>query len=136
MCEGAAKLCRMKYTKKKRAACLGIRLLVGCGIGLLNGFFGSGGGVLAVEAITRLGESEKRAHASAILAILPLSIASAVVYALHGNIPWGGDTWMLLAGGAGGGLLGALALDKLPPAWVNLLFTGLILLAGLRMLLF
>ena len=31
---------------------------------------------------------------------------------------------------------GRRALDKLPPAWVNLLFTGLILLAGLRMLLF
>ena len=102
----------------------------------MNGFFGSGGGVLAVEAMTRLGEEEKRAHASAILAILPLCVVSAAVYALHGAIPWRMETWLLLAGGAAGGALGALALDKLPPAWVNLLFTGLILLAGLRMLLF
>lgn len=126
----------MKQTKSKRTWFWVLRLLLGGGIGFLNGFFGSGGGVLAVEAMTRLGEEEKRAHASAILAILPLCVVSAAVYALHGEIPWRTETWLLLAGGAAGGALGALALDKLPPAWVNLLFTGLILLAGLRMLLF
>ena len=92
----------MKQTKGKRTWFWVLRLLLGGGIGFLNGFFGSGGGVLAVGAMTRLGEEEKRAHASAILAILPLCVVSAACR----------------------------------PAWVNLLFTGLILLAGLRMLLF
>ncbi|PWL47873.1 MAG: sulfite exporter TauE/SafE family protein [Clostridiales bacterium] len=111
-----------------------IKILCGLGIGLINGFFGSGGGVLAVECMTRLGEKEKRAHASAILAILPLSIASAVIYCLNGYVPWETEIWMLLAGGAAGGFLGALLLDKLSAGWVNVLFTVLILISGIRML--
>lgn len=48
--------------------------------------------------------------------------------------PWETETWMLLAGGAAGGFLGALLLDKLSAGWVNVLFTVLILISGIRML--
>ena len=121
---------KQRYSQK-----MWVKILCGLGIGLINGFFGSGGGVLAVECMTRLGEKEKRAHASAILAILPLSIASAVIYCLNGYVPGRAETWMLLAGGAAGGFLGALLLDKLSTGWVNALFTILMLVSGVRMLL-
>ena len=102
-------------------------------IGLVNGFFGSGGGVIAVQLMEKLGVEQKHAHATAILAILPLSLVSAVVYFLSGNIPLGPDTWFLLAGGAAGGLVGALLLMKLNNVWVNGIFTLLILISGVRM---
>ncbi len=119
---------------KKQSKKLWIKIVCGLGIGMVNGFFGSGGGVIAVEAMLRLHISEKHAHASAILAILPLSIASAVIYFLNGYVPLGKETWLLFAGGAAGGLLGALLLDKLPAKWINMLFTLLILISGFRML--
>ena len=111
-----------------------VLLLYGVGIGLINGFFGAGGGVLAVECMVRRGIVQNRAHASAILAILPLSAVSAGLYFLKGHLLFDASTWMLLGGGAVGGLLGAVLLGKLSAKWIDMLFTALILFSGIRML--
>ena len=59
----------------------------GLGIGLLGGFFGSGGGILAVALLQKQGLEPRRAHATSIAIILPLSLISLVVYWLNGNLP-------------------------------------------------
>ena len=58
-------------TKKKKY------LFALCGLfsGLVNGLFGAGGGLLAVPALERIGGLEtQKSHATALLAMLPLSI--------------------------------------------------------------
>jgi len=122
----------MKTAAKKTGPA---RLAAGLLIGLLNGFFGSGGGVAAVEVLQKLGLDAKEAHATSILVILPLSLASAVIYLAAGQAQLGGDTLALLAGASCGGLAGARLLGRLAPAWVETLFTLLILAAGVRMVL-
>ena len=107
----------------------------GLAIGVVNGFFGSAGGIVAVQLLTKLGVEEKKAHATAILIILPLSLASAVVYYLAHNIDFSGNTWLLLGGGAAGGILGAFLLCKLKGEWIDAIFTVLILASGIRMVL-
>lgn len=106
---------------------------MGLFIGLINGFFGSGGGILAVQAMEQLEVEQKKAHATSLLVILPLSIASAVLYYLNGHIAFDGNTWFLLGGATAGGLVGALLLGKLKGEWVNGIFTVLILASGIRM---
>jgi len=61
----------------------------GIAIGILNGFFGSGGGILAVALLEKKGLSPRQAHATSIALILPLSIISLGVYYLRGNLSLG-----------------------------------------------
>ena len=81
-----------------------------------------------------MGLEEKKSHATSILAILPMSIASGIIYFLGGHIAFDSRTWMLLGGACAGGLIGALLLGKLKGALVDAIFTLLILASGVRML--
>ncbi len=114
----------------KKRSLLGI---LGFAAGLINGFFGSGGGMIAVESMERSGFESKRAHASSILAILPLSIVSAAVYYLRGSMEFSREAFFLLGGASVGGILGAMLLGKLSAKWIDRLFTALMLIAGIRM---
>ena len=111
-----------------------VRGAFGLGIGIVNGFFGSAGGIFAVQTMEKLGLEDKKSHATSILAILPMSIASGIVYFLGGHIAFNGDTWMLLAGACAGGIIGAMLLGKLKGGIVDAIFTLLILASGVRML--
>jgi len=108
-------------------------MFLGLICGLINGFFGSGGGIVAVQSMEKIGIRDKNAHATSLFVILPLSIVSGAVYLMSGNITFNGDTIMLLIGGAVGGVLGALLLNKVKREWVNMIFTLLILASGIRM---
>jgi len=89
--------------------------------------------MIAVESMERCGINSKSAHASSILTILPPSIISAVVYFFKGNLQFTPDHWGLLGGAAVGGLMGAFLLGKLSAKWIDLIFTGLMLISGIRM---
>lgn len=102
--------------------------------GLVNGFFGSGGGIIAVQSLEQLEIREKNAHATSLFVIFPLSLVSAVVYLLSGNITFDINTVFLLVGAGGGGFLGALLLGKIKTEWINMIFTILILASGIRMM--
>lgn len=115
---------------KKRSILLG---MLGTATGLVNGFFGSGGGMIAVESLESSGTESKKAHATSILAILPLSVVSSVVYYLRGSFSFRTETVSLLVGASVGGLLGAMLLGKLSAKWIDLIFTLLMLISGIRM---
>ncbi len=105
------------------------RLLCGGGVGLANSLFGGGGGMLAVPMLKRMGLEEKRAHATAILLILPISLLSFLFYAFRGVY----DPSVLIPTALGvsfGGVLGAKLLDKLSIKIVALIFALLQLVAG------
>lgn len=108
----------------------GKRLVCGTAVGAANSLFGGGGGMLAVPLLTATGLDEKRAHATAILVILPVSLFSFILYALRGFY----DAHVLVPTALGvtaGGTLGALLLGKLPVKTVNYIFAALQLAAGL-----
>lgn len=113
-------------------------LLVAAGIvaGAVNGLFGGGGGMLVVPVLTvLLAMPPKRAHATALFVILPITVLSGLVYALFGNfslpvgIPAG-------CGVVAGGVIGALALKKISNARLTKIFAFVILLAGVKLLFF
>ena len=105
------------------------RIACGSFVGLANGLFGGGGGMLAVPLLEKLGFSEKQAHATAILIILPVSALSFFLYAVRGLY----DFSVLIPTAIGvtaGGFLGAKLLTKISSLSVTLTFAFLQLLAG------
>ena len=103
-------------------------------IGVVNGFFGGGGGLIAVPILERVaGQKTKSAHATAILIILPISLVSAVIYIVRGKFVW--QTGLPVGAGViAGGILGALLLSKLSNRIIRLLFALVMLAAGVKLL--
>ena len=105
------------------------RIVCGTCVGLANSLFGGGGGMIAVPLLTKLGLSEKEAHATAILVILPVSLLSFFVYCCRGNFV-GSIAIPTAVGVLFGGLIGAKLLQKLPTKYITIIFAFLQALAG------
>lgn len=116
---------------KKRKAFL---CLAGIVIGIVNGLFGAGGGMLTVPVLTYIaGLDEQHAHATAIAIILPLCAISSIMYALNSSF----DAAVILPtviGVTAGGFIGALLLKKLSNGALSFIFYGLMLFAGFKMI--
>lgn len=107
--------------------------LAGLLTGLVNGFFGAGGGMLLVPLLTGLCRVEdKKAFATSVAIILPICLTSLAVYLLRGS----GDvaaTIPYLIGGLAGGVLGGLLFGKLKPALLHKALGALIVWGGVRL---
>ena len=111
-------------------------ILTGLLTGTANGLFGGGSGMLVVPMlILLLHKPPKKAHATALLVVLPLTVVSGVVYAMFGSFsfPVG------LPAGIGvvvGGAVGALLLKKISNGVLTKIFAFLMLFAGAKLLFF
>lgn len=101
--------------------------------GFLNGFFGSGGGVVAVPVLEKEGCSAQEAHASSVALIFVLSLVTALFYGFSGNLDFG-TAWSYIPWGAAGALAGAFFLRKIKAQWLHRLFGAVIVAASLRTL--
>lgn len=105
------------------------------GTGIVNGLFGAGGGMIAVVVLERLIQLEtQKAHATALIIMLPLSIVSVAVYFLRGAMALDNLLYVAL-GMLPGSFLGAKLLGKLKSVWVDRIFCILMLAAGVRLIL-
>lgn len=109
-----------------------IKLIIGAIIGFVNGFWGGGGGMICVPLLMKLVDNPKKAHATTLLVMLPLSIASILVYMFSGAIPWLNVVKIGL-GFVIGGLIGAYALKVVSNVWLEFIFAGIIVWSGIRM---
>ncbi len=108
----------------------GGRIVCGTLVGAANSLFGGGGGMIAVPLLQKTGLEEKRAHATAILLILPISLLSFILYVWKGFY----QPSVLIPTALGvtaGGFFGAQLLGKLPVKTVNIVFAILQAAAGL-----
>ena len=100
--------------------------------GLLNGFFGSGGGVIAVPILEKeLNPNE--AHATSVALIFMLSLVTAVFYWFYGELDFGG-AWSYIPWGVAGAVAGAVFLKKIKAQWLKRLFGAVVTAAAVRML--
>ena len=82
--------------------------------GLCNGLFGAGGGLFLVPLFTRwAGMDQRRAFATSVAVVLPLSLVSAGVYLCRGAVDLTA-AWPYLLGGFAGGLLSGRVFTKVP----------------------
>lgn len=108
--------------------------MLGGGItGLANGLFGGGGGMIVVPFLIYFASLEpKKAHATAIAIILPVTIVSGIIYMLSFDI----SVKKLIPSTVGvilGGILGAYVLPKMQNSLVMMIFAVIMILAGVRL---
>ena len=103
-------------------------IITGTLAGVANGLFGSGGGLFLVPLfVSWLHMEQKKAFATSVAVILPLSVASLAVFLLKGGMDWG-LAWPYLLGG----VLSGLFFKKVPVVWLRRGFGLLILYGGVK----
>ncbi len=109
--------------------------LAGAAAGLVNGFFGGGGGMALVPMLAgKCGLDQRKAFATSVAVIAPLCALSAGIYWYRGNM----DVQLALpylAGGLIGGLVGGKVYRQMSMKLLRRAFALLILYGGVRALL-
>ncbi len=109
-----------------------LHFVKGALIGLLNGFFGSGGGVVAVPILEKEC-SPNEAHATSVALIFLLSLVTAVSYGFSGNLDFKG-AFEFIPWGIAGAVTGSIFLKKIRADWLKRIFGGIVTAAAVRML--
>ena len=100
--------------------------------GLLNGLFGSGGGMIAVPFLRMSGLDEKAAHATSVGVLCALSSISAGMYLWRGSVSVQ-DAFPYLPGALLGSVTGAWLMPRIPVKWLKRIFALLMIYGGFRM---
>lgn len=107
-------------------------IITGALAGLANGLFGAGGGMFLVPLFTGWIKLEQRkAFATSVAVILPLSVAALVIYLWKGQLDMV-ETLPYLLGGLVGGCFSGRVFQKISMVWLRRLFGVLILYGGIR----
>ena len=118
---------------KKRAPHIFLFCALSFIAGGVNGFLGTGGGIIFVYMLNAMTKNEKKdTFASTLCAVIPISIVSAIAYGKSGNI----DTSLiktLFLPTALGGLAGAFLADKIKTKYFNMCFCLLTIYSGICM---
>ena len=109
------------------------KILIGVTAGILNGLFGSGGGVAAVPLLERSKLEQRKCHATSVVLIFILSLFSAGMYALKGSLDVVTAAEFIPAGLLGA-LVGAVLLKKIQNNHLKRIFGAVILISAIRMI--
>lgn len=108
------------------------KIITGALAGAANGFFGAGGGLFLVPMFTKwLHMEQRKAFATSVAVIFPLSVVSLIIYFFKGSI----DLFSLLPvliGGLIGGFIAGRIFGKVPVTLLRRIFGLLILYGGIR----
>ena len=109
-------------------------ILIGIGAGLINGMFGAGAGLLLVPMIKFVARIEdKKTHATTLACVLFMCLASSVVFFINKEydfitiIP-------CLIGSLIGAVAGTFLLQKFKNKVINLIFSFVLIVAGVMMI--
>lgn len=99
--------------------------------GLLNGLFGSGGGIAAVPMLESLDLPAKKAHATSVALIFFLSLITTILYFLNGNIDFARTLWYI-PGGILGAIVGSVFLKKIDNSILRRIFGAIMIIFAIR----
>lgn len=103
---------------------------VGLVAGFLSGLLGVGGGVIMVPALVLIaGFTQHRAHATSLLAVIPIAVVGALIYALDDSVSIG-TAALLAVGGLVGAPLGARIMAGLRDSTLKIVFGCLGIVLG------
>lgn len=109
-------------------------ILMGLIIGILCGMFSAGGGLIAIPFFTSvMNFDEKKARTNTIFIILPMVVASAIVYRKFNLIDWKLGIKCGI-GGAIGGFIGSKMLQKVNNKVLTVIFIAFLIFTGVRLL--
>ena len=103
--------------------------------GLAAGLFGGGGGMVLVPLLTSWCRLEqKKAFATCVAIILPISVVCAAVYLWGSSFDWPAAL-PYLVGGLVGGFLGGRLFADVSAVWLRRIFGAFLVYGGVRYLL-
>ena len=106
--------------------------LIGGIAGIANGLFGAGGGLFLVPLFIRMTKmEEKKAFATSVAVIFPMSVSSLIVFLVRGEPIFSKGMYFLI-GGILGGLVSGKVFPKIPTVWLHRIFGALILYGAVR----
>lgn len=108
--------------------------LLGFIAGILNGFFGAGGGLLVVPMLSHLNIEQKKAHATSIAIILPLSIISTIIYLIKGVKANVVQLTIFVVLGLIGAIIGSFLLTKIKNQLIRRIFGVVMIISAIRIL--
>lgn len=112
-----------------------LKLLVyGFFAGVVNGMFGSGGGLIVVPILKKCGLPPQKAHATSIAIILPLSIITTATLIISGVTADAFVTLATLPAGLIGAAIGAQLLKKIKGNTIRLIFAVIMIVSAVRIL--
>jgi len=104
--------------------------------GVANGLFGAGGGMFLVPLFCRWCKmEEKKAFATSVAVVAPMSAVSACVYLLRQDVEFL-SALPFLIGGMVGGAFASRCLKKIPTGLLRRIFALFLLYGGVRSLFF
>jgi uncharacterized membrane protein YfcA len=108
------------------------RLLgIGAAAGLLSGLLGVGGGIVIVPMLVLLaGFSQHHAHATSLLAVIPIATVGAITYGVEGEVDLA-IAALLATGALVGAPLGARWMAEIREGTLTLIFGCLLLAIGI-----
>lgn len=109
--------------------------LSGILIGTINGLLGSGGGMLAVPLLQKLGLDERMSHSTSVSVILPMTLVSAFLYWYNGNLQIQ-NALFYIPFGIAGAIMGGFLLPKINEKLLRKIFGFIILYFALKILFF
>ena len=115
------------------------RITLGAGAGFLNGLLGAGGGILLVHLFTPKNtpsspESVRNAFFCTLAAILPITALSAAIYMFGAYSQHSAeDITLFVLPAIAGGAVGAVILDRINTTLLKIIFSLLVLYAGIHM---
>ena len=103
--------------------------------GVINGFLGSGGGIIVIFALTAMfpEQDERDRFATAVLSVLPMTAVSACLYVFRDGVEVSGSAHYYAAA-LFGGVFGAWVMTRISPKALRLIFAALMIFAGVRAL--
>ncbi|MBE6574054.1 MAG: sulfite exporter TauE/SafE family protein [Ruminococcaceae bacterium] len=109
--------------------------LTGACAGFLNGLLGTGGGIIIIFALSRINKNNdpKDNFATAIAAILPMSVVSAGFYLTRNSFDLKA-VYPYILPAVVGGTLGAFLLCRIRADRLKRLFAVLLIIAGVNMI--
>lgn len=111
-------------------------ILVGVLGGVINGLFGAGAGLLLVPLIMLVSKlDEKKVHATTLGCVMIMCVASSIVFFVHKQINFKLTLWCFV-GSLVGAILGTFLLQKFKNKVINIIFSCLLIVAGVLMIVF
>lgn len=102
--------------------------------GGLNGFLGTGGGIVFVILLSLITKNEQKDNlATTLCATLPISMIGLIYYIKSENVDFS-LIGKILVPSIVGGVVGAILVDRLSTRLLNLIFSLLIIYSGFRLI--
>ncbi len=132
------KRCNMTVFYKKSFKNFILAASIGIAAGFINGFLGAGSGIILLWILHRANpsttpEATRDNFGSVVGIVLLLSTVSAVMYSDKGMVD-AGSLFVFIPSGIIGGILGAHITDRINTEILKLIFSVIIVIAGVNMI--